>query len=133
MLGEVVSNCHIRVPVSSRPKYCSVSRFSRTDSWSRGRTSTCWGTEARSLNGGIGTTPLSLDARNFLLRLLLSYVDLGVYTRAEGFQVVQALFCLSAPRTVGIQLLGLFVGFHCAWRELHLFLVSHFLRRHLHQ
>src|SRR5713226_6536552 len=57
MFGEPVNNCHMRVPVSSNPKYCSVSRFSKTDSRSRRRTNTWLGVAARSVNETIGTTP----------------------------------------------------------------------------
>src|SRR5260370_22484179 len=57
MLGDPVNNCHMRVPVSSNPKYCSVSRFSRTDSRSRTRTRTWAGVAARSANETIGTAP----------------------------------------------------------------------------
>src|ERR1700687_5996571 len=57
MFGEAVTSCHIRVPVSSKPKYCSVSRFSKTDSRSRKRTRTWAGVAARSVNETIGTAP----------------------------------------------------------------------------
>src|SRR5690348_17202807 len=68
MFGEAVTSCHMRVPVSSRPKYCSVSRFSKTASWSRSRTSTCVGAAARSLNVTIRTTPLQTLAARFAAR-----------------------------------------------------------------
>src|SRR5258708_5399005 len=55
MFGEPVTSCNIRVPVSSNPKYCSVSRFSKTDSRSRKRTKTWAGVAARSVNETIGT------------------------------------------------------------------------------
>src|SRR5712692_6219880 len=57
MFGEPVTSCHIRVPVSSNPKYCSVSRFSKTASRSRKRTRTWVGVAARSVNETIGTAP----------------------------------------------------------------------------
>src|SRR6267143_2361742 len=57
MFGEAVTSCHIRVPVSSNPKYCSVSRFNKTDSRSRKRTRTWAGVAARSVNETIGTAP----------------------------------------------------------------------------
>src|SRR5271165_5329811 len=57
MFGAAVTNCHMRVPVSSNPKYRSVSRFNSTDSLSRKRTSTCGKTSARSANDTIGPAP----------------------------------------------------------------------------
>src|SRR5436190_8034956 len=57
MFGEPVTSCHIRVPVSSKPKYCSVSRFSKTDSRSKMRTRTWVGVAARFANETIGTAP----------------------------------------------------------------------------
>src|SRR6266849_9799956 len=57
MFGEAVTSCHIRVPVSSNPKYCSVSRFSKTDSRSRMRTRTWAGAAARSVEETIGAAP----------------------------------------------------------------------------
>src|SRR5258708_5192816 len=57
MFGEPVTSCHIRMPVSSNPKYCSVSRFSKTDSRSKMRTRTWVGVAARSANETIGTAP----------------------------------------------------------------------------
>src|SRR5882762_10360697 len=57
MFGEAVTSCHIRVPVSSNPKYCSVSRYSKTDSRSRKRTRTRVGVAARPVNETIGTAP----------------------------------------------------------------------------
>src|SRR4030088_2867856 len=57
MFGEAVTTCHIRVPVSSNPKYCSVSRFSRTDSRSRKRIRTWAGVAARSVNETISAAP----------------------------------------------------------------------------
>src|SRR5260370_10296390 len=65
MLGEPINNCHMRVPVSSNPKYCSVSRFSKTDSRSRTRTRTWAGVAARSANETIGTTPPSEPGAQF--------------------------------------------------------------------
>src|SRR5215471_21284642 len=53
---------------------------------------------------------------NRSLGLLLPDVDLRFDARAERFQIVQALLCLRAPRTVGIQLFGLLIGFDRAWR-----------------
>src|SRR5260370_1707686 len=57
MFGEAVTSCHIRVPISSKPKYCSVSRFSNTASRSRKRTRACAGATARPANENIGTAP----------------------------------------------------------------------------
>src|SRR5882672_4340649 len=57
MFGEPVTSCHMRVPVSSSPKYCSVSRFSKTDSRSKRRTRTWVGVAALSVNETIGTAP----------------------------------------------------------------------------
>src|SRR5436305_12551408 len=51
------TSCHIRVPVSSKPKYCSVSRFSKTDSRFKIRTRTGVGVAARSANETVGTAP----------------------------------------------------------------------------
>src|SRR5260370_22128308 len=121
MSCEAVTSCHIRVAVSSRPKYRSVSRFSKTDSRSRIRTKTCAGTAPGSLNVSICTAPLEVpglqvhDARgsfvqiafyraslrrNSDLRFLLPYVDFRLDARTERFQVRESLLCLLAPLPV---------------------------------
>src|SRR5579859_2296055 len=65
-LGADVTTCHIRVPVSSRPKYRSVSRLSSTDSRSINRTSTCCGTTTRSASVNIAASASFLVAGQIL-------------------------------------------------------------------
>src|ERR1700676_107415 len=57
MHGWVVTSSHIRVPVASKPKYRSLSRFSNTDSPSSCRIRTFGGTTARMVNSTIFWAP----------------------------------------------------------------------------
>src|SRR5882672_5262029 len=68
MLGESMASCHIRVPVSSKPKYRSVSRFSSTDSRSKNRTNTCAGAAARSRKDSITTAPRGIHGHVLAVR-----------------------------------------------------------------
>src|SRR6266850_467584 len=68
MLGESMASCHIRVPVSSKPKYRSVSRFSSTDSRSKNRTNTCAGTAVRSAKDSISTAPRGIHGHILAVR-----------------------------------------------------------------
>src|SRR6266850_1694421 len=68
MLGESMASCHILVPVSSKPKYRSVSRFSSTDSRSKNRTNTCAGAAARSRKDSITTAPRGIHGHVLAVR-----------------------------------------------------------------
>src|SRR5260370_31151731 len=137
MFGAAVTSCHIRAPVSSNPKYSSVSMFSRTASRSTKRTRTWLGAAARSVNETIGTAPQG-ETRpekwsRILLRLLLLHIDFRLDACAERLQVRQALLCLLTPRPVWIELLSLLIRFHCARCKLNFFSIPDLLRGHPHQ
>src|SRR2546426_528566 len=126
MFGETVTSCHIRVPVSSKPKYCSVSRFNKTDSRSRKRTRTCPGAVARSVNDTVSTAPLLA-----FLRLLLLHVDFDVDPRRHQLKLFQSLLGLLPPLSARIELHRLLVGLNRSRRKLHHFFIPYFLRGHL--
>src|SRR5713226_992204 len=137
MFGAAVTSCHIRVPVSSNPKYSSVSRFSRTDSRSTKRTRTWAGVAARSVNETIGSAPpgepgTKKQSRTWL-RLLLLQINFRLDACAERLQVRQSLLCLLTPRPVWIELLSLLIRFHRARCKLNFFSIPDLLRGHPHQ
>src|SRR6516165_2463119 len=67
------------------------------------------------------------------LRLFLLSADFRVNSTRKRLHTLPSLFCLRAPRTVGIKLDGFLVGFDCSRLKRNFHLVAHLLvigRRH---